>query len=173
MKKISEEVFVAENQLTIVNRPLLEKLGKESKKAPRKRIRLNIHQDLDDPIHEMFIIHTKDTYIRPHKHLLKNESLHIIAGEADIIFFDEKGGIINVIQMADYNSGRDFYYKLSKPWYHTLIVKSDILLFCETTNGPYRKSDTILAPWSPEEKDSLAVKNYMMKLADKVNKFPH
>lgn len=171
VKKISEEVFVSGDPLTIVNLQFIRNLKKAAGEAPGKRVRLNIHKNLSELIHEMFIVHIKDTYIRPHKHLHKNESLHILEGKADIVFFDEDGGIKKVIQMANYSSGKDFYYKLTKSWYHTLIVKSENLVFCETANGPYKKSDTIFAPWSPGEDDSIAVKNYMSKLADKVDNF--
>lgn len=171
VKKINEEVFVAEDDLTILNRKFIENLGEEARSAFRKRVRLNIHKNLDDPIHEMFIVHTKDTYVRPHKHLVKNESLHILEGEAIIIFFDEKGAILDVLQMANYASGKDFYYKLSKSWYHTLIINSEILVFCETANGPYKKSDTIFASWSPEQNDTYKVRNYMKKLSAGVKKF--
>lgn len=171
VKKISKEVYAAQDPLIIVNRQFIKNLKKEAGETPRKRVRLNIHKNLTDPIHEMFIVHTQDTYVRPHKHLHKNESLHILEGEASIIFFDEEGAIVEVIQMSDYASGKDFYYKLSVSRYHTLIVGSETLVFCETTNGPYKKSDTIFAPWSPEEKDNPNVKIYMEKLTGKVKKF--
>lgn len=170
-KKIGEEVFVAADPLTIVNNRFINNLKKEAGKAPRKRVRLNIHKSLEDPIHEMFIVHTKGTYVRPHKHLRKNESLHILEGEASIIFFDDDGVISDVIQMSNYSSGKDFYYKLDKPWYHTLIVRSETLVFCETANGPYNKADTIFAPWTPSENDTDEIRNYMKKLADEVEQY--
>ena len=170
-KKINEEVLIVRDSLVRIDRQFIEDLKKKSKNNLRKRIRLNIHKSLSDSIHEMFIVHNKGSYIRPHNHLNKNESLHIIEGRADIIFFDAKGNLTDVIPMGNYASGKTFYYKLTEPKFHSLLVKTDYLIFKETTNGPFRKEDRIDAPWSPDEKDAKAIEEYMLKLQAKVNNF--
>ena len=75
---------------------------------PRSRIRLCAHPDVNDTLHEMLIVHEKGTYVRPHKHLNKTESVHIIEGSVDVVIFDDDGNITDVIQMGDYKSGRNF-----------------------------------------------------------------
>ena len=78
----------------------------------RQRSRLCAHNEVGDTLHEMLIIHTKDTYVRPHKHLNKSESFHIVEGSLNVILFDEEGQITDVIQMGNYLSGNFFYYRL-------------------------------------------------------------
>ena len=46
------------------------------------------------------LILSNKTYIRPHKHYNKSESLHVIYGSADVIFFDDVGNIIKVINLS-------------------------------------------------------------------------
>ena len=59
-----------------------------------------MHKDIKDNLHEMIIILSKETYIRPHKHLNKAESLHVIEGSADVIFFNDYGKIINCVRLS-------------------------------------------------------------------------
>ena len=94
----------------------------------------------------MFIALSNETYIRPHKHLNKSESLHVLEGHADVVFFNDIGKIIKIISLSKDSSKSCFYYRISEPTYHTFIVKSDIFIFHETTHGPFKKSDTLYAP---------------------------
>lgn len=161
VKKFNKEVLFAVGRILKLGRGDIEFLKEKSQANERKRIRLCMHRNIKDNLHEMFIVHTKDTYIRPHKHQNKIESFHIIEGAADIILFDESGNIIEVIQMSNYSSGRKFYYRISDPYYHTLLIRSDVLVFHEVTNGPFNKSDTIFTSWAPKENDHAAVKKFM------------
>ena len=101
----------------------------------------------------MLIVLTKDDYIRPHKYLYKTESFHVIEGSAVVIFFDEEGGIQEVIHVGDTSSGKQFYFRNDDARFHTQIITSDFLVFHEVTNGPFNRDDTIFAPWAPEEND--------------------
>jgi cupin fold WbuC family metalloprotein len=163
-KKFNDEVFYADEDVIQVGKEDIEFLKQKALSNPRKRCRLCTHKDVNDKIHEMIIVHTKDTYVRPHKHLNKAEAFHIIEGSADVVVFDEQGKITQVIAMGDYSSGRKFYYKLSNPYYHTLLIGSDVIVFKETTNGPFRKEETIFAPWSPEDTDQEGIKKFIRRL---------
>jgi cupin fold WbuC family metalloprotein len=112
----------------------------------------------------MLIIHARDAYVRPHKHIGKSESFHVVEGEADIIIFNQQGDIKEVVSMGDYSSGKNFYYRITDALYHTVMITSEILVFHESTNGPFVRSDTIFAPWSPEEDNHAMAKEFMNKL---------
>lgn len=170
-KEFNEEVLFANDQVVKVGRQDIEFLKKRAACNRRKRIRLCTHKDIDDKLHEMLIVHTKDTYVRPHKHLNKSESFHVIEGSVDVVIFNEVGNVVEVIQMGDYSSGHRFYYRMSNSYYHTPLIRSDVLIFHEVTNGPFKRSDTIFAPWSPEENDSAAVKEFMEQMARAVDSF--
>lgn len=164
MKQVNKEVFVNKESLFPVSKSEIEFLKGRVHQTERKRIRLCAHRGKDEKLHEMFIVLSRKTYIRPHKHLNKPESLHVIRGSADAVFFDKSGKIIRVIPLGDYRSGKKFYYRIEEPAYHTLLIHSDVFIFHETTRGPYRQSDTLYAPWSPEESDLNARMQFVKQL---------
>ena len=165
IREISKEVFYADEPLVNVGRQDIEFLKARVGDTEHKRIRLCAHKDVEDDLHEMFIVLSKETYIRPAKHLGKAESLHVVEGRADAVFFDERGSITQVIPLGDYSSGLRFYYRIGEPVYHTLLIRSDPFIFHETTRGPFRRADTVFAPWAPDERDVAAVGEYMERLA--------
>jgi len=162
--KFNEEVFFADDKIVKVGHGDMEFLKQKAKNNERKRVRLCLHKGVEDKLHEMLIIHMKDTYVRPHRHLNKSESLYVIEGEAYAVMFDEAGKIIDIIRMGDYKSGHKFYYKISTPVYHTLLITTDFFVFHETTNGPFNKSETVFAAWAPEENDNENVAKFMGRL---------
>ena len=150
MKKITEVVFYSTEKVEKISYVEINELKKAASLSNNQKSRLCTHENIDSILQEMFIIHKKDYYVRPHKHINKNESIHIIEGEADIILFDDCGNLTHKINLGDYRSGLPFYFKIAQPIYHTLIIKSPVLVFHETTIGPFDRSDTIFAPWSPD-----------------------
>lgn len=171
MKQVSEEVLFAEDSTVVVGHGEIDLLKGKAEFTQRKRMRLCAHQDVEDKLHEMFIVHTSDTYVRPHKHLNKAESLHIIEGLVDLVLFDDEGNITGAVQLGDYSSGKRFYHRTSGPCYHTLLIKSDVVVFHEATTGPFLRADSVFAPWSPEESDSGAVEEFVRRLATEVDRF--
>lgn len=167
-RPLNPEVLYSEAAITIIGRSDIELFKHLSSRNPRKRIRLCAHGGPDDRLHEMLIVHERSAYVRPHKHPGKSESTHIIEGLVDVVVFDDEGRIESVIRMGDYASGRAFYYRMAVPVFHTLIIRSDVLVFHETTNGPFDRRDTVFAPWAPEDGDVNSISTYMADLDDRV-----
>ena len=168
VKEVSEEAIFAVDPLVTVGRDYLEGLKQKAKGNRRERIRLCTHQDVESTLHEMFIVHVKDTYIRPHKQLVETKSFHVIEGSADVVVFDEEGNIVEVTTLGEHTSGKPFYYRISNTYYHMLIIRSDVLVFLETTNGPFSPSDNLFAPWSPDNDDPVGIEKFMAKLAGNI-----
>jgi cupin fold WbuC family metalloprotein len=157
----SAEVLYSLDRIVTVDAQMLEELKRDAAKNPRRRIRLCAHRSVDDRVHEMIIVHTKDTYVRPHRHTGKSESFHVIDGLVDVVVFDDTGGIADVIPMGPFSSGRTFFYRIADPLYHTLLIRSDVLVFHEATSGPFRREETSFAPWAPDESDPAAVASFL------------
>lgn len=166
--QFNEEVFFAKDKIVEISRRDMEFLKEKAAKNIRKRARICLHKNVQDELHEMLIAHMEDAYIRPHRHLGKSESLYVIEGSADAVMFDEKGGISEVIRLGDYDSGKKFYYRISTPAYHTLIIGSKYFIFHEVTGGPFNRADTVFAGWSPEENDFGAAAKFTKKLAERI-----
>jgi cupin fold WbuC family metalloprotein len=163
-KSINEEVAVADQRIVHLGKADLEFMKSRVHQNARKRTRLCAHKTIEDKLHEMFVVYVRETYVRPNKHIGKDESLHIIQGSADFIFFDELGNATDVVELGDYASGRQFYCRIPESVYHTLIIKSELIVIHESTPGPFNRADTIFAPWAPEEQDSDGVRKYSEKL---------
>ena len=68
----------------------------------------------NDQLHEMFIIHTKDCYVSPHKHLGKVESMSILEGEVDVILFHNNGKIMKIFDSEITLKSYELYYSTHK-----------------------------------------------------------
>lgn len=159
--KVNQEVLMSNTDIVTVSNHDLTMVRDMALTNVRGRARLCAHQSADDPIHEMLIALVKESYIPPHKHLGKSESFHMIEGSLIVIVFDDSGIPIEYISLASPGSadaeGQALYYRLSKPMYHTVIPMSDVVVFHETTNGPFRRGDTVFAEWAPCEQDDVQI----------------
>ena len=163
-RKINDEVLYPKDKFVSLKAADLQFLKTEALKNPRQRIRLCAHANLDDKVHEMFIVHGADAYVRPHRHLNKTESLFLVEGEADAIFFNDAGDVVQRIAMGPMGSGKQFYYRLCEPLYHSLFIKSDAISFFEVTSGPFNPDDTQFPSWAPDGKDETKARQYMNAL---------
>lgn len=156
-KSINNEVLYADEPIVRISRDDVARLIPSAAANQRRRVRLCAHRSVDDALHEMLIVLAGETYIRPHKHLHKSESFHVIQGRAEIVIFAEDGSIREVIPMGEYSSGACFFYRLGDPCYHGLVVRSDVFVYHETTGGPLDPAQTVFAPWAPPE-DALTLR---------------
>ena len=167
----NDEVLYTDDPIVQVSRADIQGLKQAALSNPRRRIRLCGHRNINSTLHEMLIVHTKGTYVHPHKHLNKSESFHVVEGIADIVVFDDSGKVTAVVPMGDYASGRKFFYRLSDPWFHTLLITSEFFVFHETTNGPFVKADTVFAQWAPEDKDDGAGQRFLEETSHKAARY--
>lgn len=169
-RKESDEVLYSEAGILDLTGADIDQLKTAAARNPRKRIRICAHHQPEDRLHEMLIVHERSAYVRPHKHSGKTESTHVIEGTVDVILFDDEGAITRVMELGDYKSGRIFYYRMAEPVYHMLIVRSDVLVFHETTDGPFNRKDTLFPDWAPEENDAAAVASFLGGLEESIRK---
>ena len=161
LKKKNNEVYYSKNSIEFINNKHINFLKKKVKFTKRKRARICMHKNEKEKLHEMIIILSKETYIRPHKHINKAESLHIIEGSADVIFFDDKGNVLKKKRLGKKNKNMNFYYRISSSIFHTFKIRSKFFIFHESTQGPFIRSKTKYANWSPLESDKLKARKFM------------
>jgi cupin fold WbuC family metalloprotein len=166
MRREAEEVFIADEPIVSVGREEIEFLKSVVPTTTRKRVRLCAHTSSENTLHEMFVVYTNCTYVRPNLHLGKDEALHILEGEADFFFFDEQGNILEVIHLGDATTGRQIYCRVPAHKYHTIVMNSPTLVIHEVTPGPFVRSDTVWADWAPEENDLEGVSQFVSRLSE-------
>ena len=167
-KEINKELFVAETPIVMIGDNEIKFIKQRAQLNERKRARICAHRNNDDPLHEMIIAISDSSYIRPHRHNGKSESFHIIEGVVDVVMFDDSGAVIDVVKLGKAGSGRNSFYRLSESMYHTVLVRSDMLVMHEVTNGPFSPEQTEMAPFAPDENDTQAVKKYSKRISDEV-----
>ena len=151
---------------------LIEDLVREARETPLKRARFCLHHSPDDALHEMVIALLRASYVRPHRHLDKTESFHVIAGSLQIVLFDDDGRITKRILMGPRGSGRPFLYRLARADWHTVVVEDEWVVFHEVTRGPFRPEDTEYASWSPLDSDPEGVRQFVAALRDPASQSP-
>jgi cupin fold WbuC family metalloprotein len=162
------DVFLKEGPIATIGPEDIEMLRKAVGQVARRRVRINLHPSTDDLLHEMIIAIASSSYVRPHKHPGKSEAFHIIEGEVDVIIFDDSGEIMGVISLGAKGGRHPFYYRMSTALFHALIVRSDLLVMHEITNGPFRPNDTVFASFAPDELDAPAAKVFQTELTKRV-----
>ncbi|MCE9613648.1 MAG: WbuC family cupin fold metalloprotein [Lentisphaerae bacterium] len=164
LTKTGADVYYASGPLVQIRGADLAQLKRDAEVSARGRCRICTHATPDHPIHEMIIVLKRGTYIRAHQHLGRSESVHVIEGRADVVVFDPDGAIRTVLDLGPVTEGGEFFYRMSEPLLHTVLVRSDFLVFHETTSGPFRRDDTAFAPWAPVEADAAAVGRHLADL---------
>lgn len=169
-RKVAPEVFYADEPVVRVAAEDVTALVAEADPMPRRRTRLCTHRSAEDRLHEMLIVHHRDAYVRAHQHLGKAESMHIISGETDLILYDDQGTVTEVIAMGDFASGKPFYYRMSDAIFHSLIIRSEWLVFHEVTSGPLRREESRFAPWAPADEDAAAVAAFLASVEEQLRR---
>jgi cupin fold WbuC family metalloprotein len=161
----NREVYYSDDAIVTADDATIAELKRIAAQNPRLRSRLCTHPDPSSELHEMLIVHHREAYVRPHKHLGKPESFHLIEGTARVVIFDNAGQISDVLDMARYGQGKLCYYRMPDEVFHTILVTSDWLVFHETTAGPFDPSRTSFPDWAPDGSDAAAVSRYTARLA--------
>jgi cupin fold WbuC family metalloprotein len=164
MKTIGKDVYVADEAFPSVSRAQIDLLKRDLDLSSRGRVRLCIHKNSDEPIHEMFIAFLGRNYVRPSRHLKKDESINVLEGAGDYVFFDETGNITDTVPLGTYSSGDQFYCRIPESADHALFIRSPDAAVQESTVGPFRREDTVFAPWSPEDGDVPGVTRFLNRL---------
>ena len=164
IEKESDEVFYTVESPVKLKKSDIEKLKKKVRKNQRCRIRICTHPAINDALHEMIIVLAQGVYVPPHRHIGKSESYHVIDGEIDILLFDDSGNVRDRIEMGSLKQARFFYFRLQECVFHTLVPRSDIVTFHETTNGPFRPALTEVAKWAPDASETDAGLRYIRML---------
>lgn len=165
------EVYYSDDAIVAVDDGTIAELKRIAAQNPRLRSRLCSHPHPSDGLHEMLIVHHREAYVRPHKHLGKPESFHVIEGTAQVVILDQGGAIRDVLDMAPYGQGGLCYYRMPDDVFHTILITSEWLVFHETTAGPFDPSRTAFADWAPDGSDAAVAADYMARLASEANDF--
>lgn len=164
----STECYEADDRIPRFGGEELRFLESAIGKSPRRRSRICTHRSVQERLHEMFVIYSDQTFVRPNKHIGKDESVFVIRGEADFLFFDEDGNVTQVVEMGDVASGKAYYCRVPEGKYHTIVMRSPEVVLFEATPGPFNPAETEYADWGPREDDVEGVARYRLWMDSEV-----
>jgi cupin fold WbuC family metalloprotein len=149
------EMFRESAAIVEIGADWLARLKAEATASPLGRCRVCVHVDDAAMVQEMILALRQDVLFRPHRHPNKTESFHMIEGALDIVVFDAAGTPLRAVQLGAIGSGRSFYYRLNEALYHAILPRTPLVVFHETTTGPFSKTDADFADWAPEDPNEL------------------
>jgi cupin fold WbuC family metalloprotein len=150
-----QNVFHNQDDYAVVGPEWIERLKSIALQSPLRRSRLCLHRSDEDNLHEMIIALARDCLFQPHCHPVKSESYHMIAGRAVFIIFKDDGTPAQSLLLSPPEKGGVVCYRLCTPVFHAVLPIDDVVVFHETTNGPFIKNDAVLADWAPKSHDEL------------------
>jgi cupin fold WbuC family metalloprotein len=157
----SPEVYYSEDRVVLAGQEDVAFVKAAAAANPRGRARLCTHRGTADALHEMLIVHHRDVYVRPHAHVGKSESFLVIEGEAVAVLFTDSGGIERAVEMAPFGADRCFYYRMPDGVFHTLLIRSEWLVFHEATTGPFDRATNSFPRWAPDGSDAGVARVYL------------
>lgn len=160
----SPEVLYTKGDVAVLSPQDAEILKSKASGNELKRMRICTHANHLDPLHEMLICLGRGSFIQPHRHIGKSESFHVVEGLLSVVLFTNDGEISQVITLGEYAAGHQFYYRLSSPFFHTVVIHSETAVFHEVTNGPFRTEDTQYPTWAPHQHDFHNVQKFLHDL---------
>lgn len=163
-KTINEAVLYNDEAICTLNKDDLAELSRLGLATQEQRTRLCVHEGPDSLVHEMFIIHTHDTYVRPHRHKAKSESFQVLEGRGTLVLFDDEGNIERTLKLGGLSTGETFYFKMPAQVWHMLIIESEVIVFKEVTQGPFDADDCEFPDWAPPGRHVNEVPEYMANI---------
>lgn len=153
---VCPEVFYSDGAFLAVSRHDVDFLKTAALSSPRKRARLCFHSSPEEAQQEMLIVMHHHSYVSPHRHFTKVETLAIIEGSCDALLFDTSGLLVERLSMTSPSHGGAFFYRMPPGQFHSLLFGSEWIVFVETTIGPFTPDASETAPWAPPESDPTA-----------------
>jgi cupin fold WbuC family metalloprotein len=139
----------------LIDRSLIERITAAAKNSERKRMNHNFHGSADAAVHRFLNVLTRETWVRPHRHLSppKHESFLVLEGRIAVFVFSDDGAVTSSWLLGEQTLGID----LPPGVWHTVVAVTETAVCYEVKPGPWDPAtDKEFAPWAPDEGDPAA-----------------
>jgi cupin fold WbuC family metalloprotein len=145
---------MANRRATFIDASAIDDLVARARVSPRRRLNLNLHAELSDPIQRLLNAGDPGTYVRAHRHAAGRwELFAILRGQIDVLIFADDG---TIAQRSALREGGGLIEIPGGIW-HGLAFMAPGSVAIEVKPGPYlAQSDKEFAPWAPREEDPAA-----------------
>lgn len=145
------------NENGFVSQTLVDELIQKAYAHPKKKYRYCLHQGTNDTLHEMILVTTREDIKYPDKHMETTESNIVLRGRLLVILFGETGEIHKAFIL---NPEDVFYYRCKKNQYHMTIPLTDVAVYIEIKEGPFKEDSNIFPVWAPNRNNVEEVKKF-------------
>lgn len=152
--RVSDEVLIATEEITFLSADHIAYLKRMALQSDKKRARICLHRAPEDPVHEMVIAVHKTSFIEPHSHPHKEESLLIIEGSCDVAVFSNNGHVERLVSLGRGLKETRYFYRIAKNLIHGLLLHSEWIVFHEVAEGPLRSDGNLVPSWVPNFTDA-------------------
>ena len=150
------------SDVVFINEIIIKQLIELSSTNNHCNARICLHRNPKDNFHEMIIMEYSGNYYRPHKHLMKGESCHIIEGNAYFAVFDDAGRLQEHCLLG--SQGHKIARAGINRW-HVVIPATPYAIYHESKPGPYLgANDSVFPGWAPDGLDHEAAQSFQNEL---------
>jgi cupin fold WbuC family metalloprotein len=145
---------------------LIDSVIDQARTSLRLRMNYNFHPELSDPVQRLLNALEPWTYIRPHKHITKEESFVLLRGTALAVVFNDDGSIRDhaVLSQANGILGIEF----EENSYHMLTALETGTVVYEIKEGPFvPHTEGSSASWAPQE-GTPGAKDFLAKVFEEL-----
>lgn len=143
LRKKNERVFYACETPTVLGMQLIMLLKELAAYRELPVFRVCLHENDDESIHEMLMIHTRPLSIGPLKQDKTSLSYHMLDGTADILLHDDAGNCIRTIRIDSRDDCGGRFARLKASVFRSIQTVTPYSVFLEVASGPFSDKDTI------------------------------
>jgi cupin fold WbuC family metalloprotein len=141
---------------------LLAELRQVSEAEGKANVRLCLHDSPEATFHDMVILERPGRYYRPHKHLTKGETWHVLDGRMGVFVFTDDG---TLVESGVLSPGE--IYRLSLNTFHAVLPLGDFVIYHESKPGPFTgQSDSVYPDWAPDGSDAKNAEAFVERLRE-------
>ena len=141
-KKAKTKSFFLNSEKTFFTKEHIKFLEKFYK-SKNTDIRICLHKNAKSNHHDMIILQQKKKFYKPHKHLKKGETYHIIKGSMICVLFKNNGEIKKTCKIM-----RGDIFRTPINVFHTMFPLTKFVIYHESKRGPFlKKKDSIFPKW--------------------------
>lgn len=143
-EQIDNEIYRLKADSFSVSKFDIDRLKPEFSKANEHPTRLYIQKE-GALLLEEFVIYTSKSSIGVKLHVDTDRSLHILEGEVDVVFFDNAGNTLDVVELGEKTKGKFFCLRVPKGTLYSMVVKSDFLVSHEAMSGGVANNPVVVS----------------------------
>jgi cupin fold WbuC family metalloprotein len=117
-----------------IDKELLDKLAREAKISPRKRMNFNFHESLDAKAQRLLNAMEPGTVLPIHRHQQTAETYLLLKGKMNIIFYNDDKTFKDKCLLS-IESGNYGIHIPANSWHTVEVIESSVIM--EIKDGPY------------------------------------